>query len=141
MIYTVTAVATYAINGVERSHYDEFPRCFGYFEKLEDAKLAVKENRCDLRENYYNYVVIEEYSEGIHCLAKNTLWFKWVGENGKDLTIDINTTHSPHYELSEEEKKKEKEEEEEFDKEFDKGNFVECEQPKVFQGSVNFAMG
>lgn len=68
-IYTVTAIA-------EDGHDS---RCFGFFWNLSAAMSAAKENRCDLSECYYHYLVIEEQGEGIHAMAKQIQWFFWHG--------------------------------------------------------------
>lgn len=51
--YFVTSIAYY-----ERKVLTQ--RTFGYFEHLKDAKRAVKENRCNMVECLYNYLVIEK---------------------------------------------------------------------------------
>lgn len=50
-------------------------RCFGYKETFDKADQAVKENRCDINETIYNYVVIEFIKSGIHSICLENRWF------------------------------------------------------------------
>lgn len=52
-------------------------RTFGYFSKLDEALKAVQENRCNMQECLYNYLVIEGIGEGIHALVEEEYWFTW----------------------------------------------------------------
>lgn len=52
-------------------------RTFGYFKELDDALQAVKENRCNMQECLYNYLVIEGIGEGIHAYCNEDYWFEW----------------------------------------------------------------
>ena len=65
-IYTVTALIV-----------DKHPHAFGYFHDKAEAFKAVEENRCDLCESYYDFVVIEEIMPGIHSIAQTEFWFRW----------------------------------------------------------------
>ena len=71
MIYTITA--TY------RSPEDrrEETRCFGYYIDLADAINAVEQNKCDMHECLYNFIVIEKIGEGIHAMATDIKWYAW----------------------------------------------------------------
>ena len=57
-----------------RNHSD---RCFGYYISENEAVETVLENRCDIWEFSYDYVVIEEIGEGIHGYCYKRAWFKW----------------------------------------------------------------
>ena len=52
-------------------------RCFGYYEMLYDALMALKENKCDMHEGIYWYAVIEKIGEGIHAMVEEEYWFKY----------------------------------------------------------------
>ena len=52
-------------------------RCFGYYLNKEEAITAVQENRCDLNEGIYNYIVIEKIGKGIHSITEEETWFEW----------------------------------------------------------------
>ena len=52
-------------------------RTFGYFHTIDDAIKAVVENRGNMQECLYNYLVIEGIGEGIHRLAEQEIWYEW----------------------------------------------------------------
>ena len=57
-------------------------RCVGYFANYEEAKDSVLKNSCDLFEKLYNYIVIEEISEGLYEFDLNPHWFH-ISEDGE----------------------------------------------------------
>lgn len=57
--YFVTSIAFY--EGKVKAQ-----RTFGHFDKLSEAKKAVKENRCNMVECLYNYLVIEKIR--VNCI-------------------------------------------------------------------------
>lgn len=57
--------------------FDE-QRCFGYYHSLLHAILEVCDNECDIHENYYKYMVIEQIEEGIHPVVLDEVWYVWV---------------------------------------------------------------
>lgn len=69
-IYTVTAIDEIKMPPCNS-------RVFGWFTELEEAQEAVNENRYDLHECLYDFIVIEQISEGIHCCASKEWWYKW----------------------------------------------------------------
>ena len=78
-IFTVTSIFTKTNESNKLEKLDS--RCFGFFSKLDDALQAVEENRCDMHECYYDYLVIEEFKSGIHPVGEEVQWFEWY-ENG-----------------------------------------------------------
>jgi len=52
-------------------------RCFGYFSTEEKAITAVACNAGNMEECYYNFLVIEEISEGIHSIPISETWYTW----------------------------------------------------------------
>jgi hypothetical protein len=60
-----------------------FNRTFGYYHGWLRAYTAVKENRCNMHECLYQYLVMERIGEGVHALADYVKWFKWSGKNWK----------------------------------------------------------
>jgi len=74
MIYTITAFPG-------KSDDPTFPkygnRVFGYFEKEHDATMAIMENRCNMHECLYEYLVVEECSPGILSISFVKQWYKW----------------------------------------------------------------
>jgi len=52
-------------------------RTFGYFQSLDEAFKSVEENRCNMQECLYNYLVIEGIKEGIHPLVEKEHWYEW----------------------------------------------------------------
>lgn len=67
-IYTITSIPL----GPRQS-----PRCFGFYYFLPFAEQAVKENRGDMEECHYSYIVIEKIGAGIHAHATDIKWYKW----------------------------------------------------------------
>jgi hypothetical protein len=57
-------------------------RCFGFFDSLEKAKTAVACNSGNMHECYYNYLVIEEISEGVHAFPISQYWYIWSEDLG-----------------------------------------------------------
>lgn len=53
-------------------------RTFGYYHTLDEAFKAVEENRCNMQECLYNYLVVEGISEGIHPLVEKEHWYEWI---------------------------------------------------------------
>ncbi len=59
-------------------------RTFGYYKGWNKAYAAVKENRCNMHECLYTYLVMENIGEGVHALCTDEQWFKWTGKRWKD---------------------------------------------------------
>jgi hypothetical protein len=71
-IFTVTAVTRQK----DKNHSS---RCFGFFFDRDSAIEAIKTNHGDMEECYYSYIVLERQYAGIHALATQMAWYKWVG--------------------------------------------------------------
>lgn len=54
-----------------------FHRTFGFYAEKRQAEIAVEENRGNMHECMYNFLVIEEIGEGVHALAENEQWYRW----------------------------------------------------------------
>ena len=52
-------------------------RTFGFYNEHNDARKAVEENRCDMFEHLYDYLVIEYIESGIHPIVRMDEWYKW----------------------------------------------------------------
>lgn len=63
-------------------------RTFGYFLTLQEAMKAREENRGNMMECLYNYLIIERFDPGIHSLAEEVYWAKWDDERNKWKAID-----------------------------------------------------
>jgi len=61
-------------------------RTWGYYSKYEDAYTAALENRFNMIECLYDYLVIEKMSEGIPAMCEKEVWFK--EENNKWVPCD-----------------------------------------------------
>lgn len=68
-----------ALTGLDESSNT---RCFGYYPTREEALLAVLENRSNLNEGIYNYIVVEKIGIGIHSLSEEETWFRWLQTGG-----------------------------------------------------------
>jgi hypothetical protein len=76
MSYFITAIAYYP----GEPKYDPPYRCtrtFGHYGTQIDAEIAIEENRCDMHECLYNFIVLEEIGYGIHTFGDNQSWFRW----------------------------------------------------------------
>jgi hypothetical protein len=72
----------HAITAIQNVESLSHSRTFGFFFDKEKAIEAVMENKCDIHECYYIYVVIETIEEGIHHNLGEEIWFKWNNKNG-----------------------------------------------------------
>lgn len=63
-------------------------RTWGYYSDKEVATQSLHENWTDMRENFWNYAVIEEYEEGICNDTGERQWFKWNEERQGYFEID-----------------------------------------------------
>ena len=63
-------------------------RTFGFYEKYNEALTAVLENRCDMVECLYDYLVMEYIEEGIHPMVIHDFWFKWNDEQRKWVELE-----------------------------------------------------
>lgn len=76
MIFTITAIATGPLGRII------YQRVFGYFEKEHDAAIAIYENRGEMHEHLYKYLVVEECYPGVHAVSSVKKWYEW-NHNGK----------------------------------------------------------
>ena len=67
-------------------------RCFGFYNSHREAAKAAEENRCNMCECLYDYLVIEYIEEGIHPMVHVEEWYiwndllnRWVYLNGKPM--------------------------------------------------------
>ena len=51
-------------------------RVAGYFSTLEQAELVISRNDCDIHEDFYDYIIIEEIGEGL-CRPSGKRKFYW----------------------------------------------------------------
>lgn len=63
-------------------------RVFGYYDSMEEAALALSENRCDMRETVYDFAVVEEIGQGIHPDVKSRRFFAWFKDKEGFFPID-----------------------------------------------------
>lgn len=68
----------YTVTSTESSVIGERSRCWGWYSKKEDAFAAVKMNAGDMHETTFQYIVIEEVSEGVPPFSKAIQWFRYV---------------------------------------------------------------
>jgi hypothetical protein len=77
MIWFVTSIYLAKTMHDENPVRVEAKRTFGYFHHEIDALDAVAENRCNMHECLYNYLVIERVPSGIHAMAESEQWYQW----------------------------------------------------------------
>lgn len=76
MSFFITAIAYYP----DEPRYDKpykVTRTFGHYPTQIDAEIAIEDNRCDMQECLYNYIVLEQIDYGIHAFGDNQVWFEW----------------------------------------------------------------
>jgi hypothetical protein len=76
-MWFITSIYLEAPKDNESPARAETHRTFGYFSNAKEACQAVAENRCNMHECLYNYLVVENIGEGIHPLAEEEIWYKW----------------------------------------------------------------
>jgi hypothetical protein len=105
-IFVITAIQdeNLFIHGISRQ--------FGWFPTFELADEYVKNNRGDIYENRYKYVVIEEVGPGIHPMVKNEYWYEVCYTKYKIL---FDSCSIPFFEI--------------------------IDKPKVFENTFNFGIG
>jgi hypothetical protein len=52
-------------------------RCVGYYDEMEQAMWAVRNNAGDIHETNFNWAVIEHFGGGIYPQASCELWYQW----------------------------------------------------------------
>jgi hypothetical protein len=72
-IFTLTAVRIAATPFMRITD----TRCWGYYFEADDALEAVKQNVGGMDDMLYNYLVIEQVSEGIGATAQALWWFRY----------------------------------------------------------------
>jgi hypothetical protein len=77
MIYTITMIRNVEICSDKR--------CVGYYEDLERAKSSIENNVLDMREDGYNYGVIEFVTPGIYSFSFDRIWYKWNGNKFEEI--------------------------------------------------------
>ena len=84
MNFFITAIPHYPEDEVVHRR----SRCFGYYSTMDEAKMAVTLNRCNMHEGLYNYIVVEGIGEGIHPEPIEIAWFRWNDDaRGWQLTV------------------------------------------------------
>ena len=64
-------------------------RTFGYYNNLDDAVIALKENRLDMHEYLYNYAIIEKIWPGIHANAVSVGRYKYAEATNSFELIEV----------------------------------------------------
>lgn len=97
MSFFITSIAYYP-EAVDKKYHEPY-KCtctFGHFCELKDAQEAVAENRCDLHECLYNYLVIEDVPYGIHAQVTgwdpdkpdHEWWYMYLGSTNRWVAIE-----------------------------------------------------
>lgn len=70
----------------------EHLRCWGWFQKEEEALKVIQENITDIYEHgYYNYAMIEPMHEGICARGEEERWFKVEFVDGRKYNVTETT--------------------------------------------------
>lgn len=70
-MYFITSIYEPHKYSINQLHSD---RCFGYYDTELKAKEAVRQNRGEMQECLYNFLVIEKIGQGIHAMAEVVQW-------------------------------------------------------------------
>jgi hypothetical protein len=78
VIFVVTTMQIKDENLNSNKFFDNKSRSVGWFNLFKDAEYCVINNACDIYEcGTYNYVVIEECTEGFYCCTQKETWYIW----------------------------------------------------------------
>ena len=61
---------------------------FGFYNYYNEAYQAVKENRCDIHECLYDYLIVEYIEPGIHPDVHSKEWWQWDTKTNSDWKLD-----------------------------------------------------
>lgn len=84
-IYTITGVSPPRKNGDTLSF---IRNCYGFYFNLEKAMNEVEVNASIFIHKLYEYVVIEEYQDGVHYSPKQVVWYKYKKDINSYIMID-----------------------------------------------------
>jgi len=82
------AKTIFCVCGMENFRYPSKRRTYGWYSKFGKAIEAVQDNRGELWEYCYDYIVVEEVKEGVWGLAVKEWWFKWNRRSKKYRSIN-----------------------------------------------------
>ena len=74
-IYVLTEFQRIKVEGNLPSFGDK--RCVGYFDTFDEANFAVENNFHNIRDDMYDYAVVEEMNPGIKIPEKSRQFYKW----------------------------------------------------------------
>lgn len=63
-------------------------RTWGYYPTEKEARHAITENYGNMRDCLFDYLVLEEYDQGVLAGAKRDVWFHWNEVVGEWLECD-----------------------------------------------------
>lgn len=52
-------------------------RTFGFYDHYNDANTAIRENRGNMEECLYDYLILEYIEQGIHPMVLKEEWWMW----------------------------------------------------------------
>lgn len=96
-ITAMTSILTEKTDCKSEEAQNQTSRCFGYYVKEEDARIALKNNNCDMHETMYDYAVIEKVEEGIHPISDIVGWFQYNSEANSYEPIEVGRTGICNY--------------------------------------------
>lgn len=73
-IFTITLINTSLDDKINST---DSRRCIGYYENKSDAIRAVIDNKGEMHECLYNYIVIEEIPSGVWASTISETWYEW----------------------------------------------------------------
>ena len=56
-------------------------RCFGFYDTYNEVRRVVDQNRGNMQEGLYDYIVVEYIEPGIHPTVEVEHWWQWVEYN------------------------------------------------------------
>ena len=84
MPWFITAIATERDSIENPSLELKTKRTFGFYNTYNEAYKAVKENRSNMHECLYDFIVMEYIETGIHPTVFATEWWIWTRVDGYD---------------------------------------------------------
>lgn len=75
-ITTVGQVGQYGYNSIEH-------RVIGFYSTIDKVFNVIEKDSGALWEHRYNFVVVEEFQEGVYTDSKQEIWFRWCKNKNK----------------------------------------------------------
>ena len=94
-------MCVYIVTGIERIDRDyinsDTLHCIGYYKNFEDAEEAILKNATLIRNDLYDYIVIEKVEEGLYPKASEKKMYKYDFKTKKYEPTELHDDFKPDY--------------------------------------------